>query len=119
MNPLKLGLLEILLVIGGYLCYTAVRSFWPEFLYFSTMTPYWLRQWTAERFGFSIGSCKHCGYNLKANQSGICPECGQTADPITPLREVERPPTLWSRWLLTTAAAAFTFIALVLIIILW
>ena len=119
MNPIKLGLLEILLFGGGYLCYVAVRSFWPEFLFFSTMTPYWLRQWAAERFGPSIGSCKHCGYNLKANKSGVCPECGQFADPVSPVREVERPPGMWSRWLITTTTAAATFIALILIIILW
>jgi hypothetical protein len=25
---------------------------------------------------FPVGSCRHCGYNLTGNTSGICPECG-------------------------------------------
>jgi len=27
------------------------------------------------------GVCRHCGYNLTANVSGVCPECGTAAPP--------------------------------------
>ncbi len=26
-------------------------------------------------------TCHKCGYNLKANTSGVCPECGTATDP--------------------------------------
>ena len=44
---------------------------------------------------------------------------GREEPKISPVREVERPPTLWSRWLITTTTAAVTFIAILLLIILW
>jgi hypothetical protein len=34
-----------------------------------------------ERRGFKIGHCQLCDYNLTANVSGICPECGSKIDP--------------------------------------
>ena len=119
MNPVKIGLLEVLLILAFYTAWLTIRPFWAEFLYFSSMTPYWLRQWILERFGASIGCCRHCGYNLKANESGVCPECGQSADPVTPVKEVERPPRLWSRWLVTTGTVTLIFIALAVTILLW
>jgi hypothetical protein len=30
-----------------------------------------------------LGLCRRCGYDLKENRSGVCPECG-TAAPTTP-----------------------------------
>lgn len=27
---------------------------------------------------YPLGHCRHCGYNLTGNISGVCPECGQT-----------------------------------------
>jgi hypothetical protein len=29
---------------------------------------------------FEQGHCRGCGYNLRGNTSGICPECGQATD---------------------------------------
>ncbi len=36
--------------------------------------------------------CRHCGYNLTGNVSGICPECGSPA-PLTPPTIPPSPPT--------------------------
>ena len=30
------------------------------------------------------GACLHCGYDLRLNQSGTCPECGATVPPFSP-----------------------------------
>ena len=30
---------------------------------------------------FPPGSCRHCGYDLTGNESGVCPECGSSAKP--------------------------------------
>ncbi|HEY8747620.1 MAG TPA: hypothetical protein VIM11_06590 [Tepidisphaeraceae bacterium] len=116
---MKVGLIELLLVFAAFVFWMMVRPFWTEFLFFGSMTPYFVRQWAAERFGFSIGGCRHCGYNLKANESGICPECGQAADPVTPVREIERPPKLWFRLLLAFGITATLFLAGLITIVLW
>lgn len=34
---------------------------------------FWLRRWRRRP---EQGHCESCGYNLRANTSGICPECG-------------------------------------------
>lgn len=31
-----------------------------------------------------LGHCKHCGYNLTGNVTGICPECGKPVPPTIP-----------------------------------
>ncbi|MBN1343426.1 MAG: hypothetical protein JXQ73_12135 [Phycisphaerae bacterium] len=36
------------------------------------------------------GCCKKCGYDLTANESGTCPECGQQ---LPPLDQPEEPRT--------------------------
>lgn len=36
--------------------------------------------WLANRFRYPLSHCQRCGYNLKGNSSGACPECG------TPIR---------------------------------
>jgi len=35
--------------------------------------------WWRRRTTPPIGFCVHCGYNLKGNLSGRCPECGRSA----------------------------------------
>ena len=39
--------------------------------------------WLTNRFRFPLSHCQRCGYNLKGNTSGACPECG------TPLKKVD------------------------------
>jgi len=34
-----------------------------------------LARWLRPRHPRSAASCEHCGYNLTANASGVCPEC--------------------------------------------
>jgi hypothetical protein len=116
---MKIGLIELLLIATAYICWIVLRPVWTEFLFYSSMTPYWLRQRISERFGISVGCCRHCGYNLKANRSGICPECGNIAEPVTPVRSVERPPKSWLPALMATAGAVTVFVAILIAIILW
>ena len=33
----------------------------------------------ARRRGYPRGHCRACGYNLRGNVSGVCPECGEVA----------------------------------------
>jgi hypothetical protein len=40
--------------------------------------------WLARRPGVPAGHCRHCGYDLTGNQSGVCPECGNP----TPARQL-------------------------------
>ena len=60
--------------------------------YFALVVPYWAvaavslapAAWAAHRRlrrrrRRRSGHCRACGYDLKANVSGVCPECGQTA----------------------------------------
>ena len=37
----------------------------------------WLQRWRRERRAARIGHCPRCGYDLTANVSGTCPECGR------------------------------------------
>ena len=42
---------------------------------------YWYNWWgTAKRF--PEGCCQRCGYDLRGNVSGRCPECGRAVNPI-------------------------------------
>jgi hypothetical protein len=50
---------------------------WMPFLLFATLAAIWL---VRDR-RIPLGHCEQCGYNLTANVSGICPECGA---PIAP-----------------------------------
>ena len=42
------------------------------------------------RHNVSGVQCIRCSYQLKGNESGVCPECGQTIDIADVLRQVER-----------------------------
>jgi hypothetical protein len=52
----------------------------------------WIRRWRTIRRGLREGCCQNCGYNLTANLSGVCPECGTpiASAPDKPEREQER-----------------------------
>lgn len=39
----------------------------------------WSHGWLRRRYLRFVGRCPQCGYNLTANTSGICPECGTPA----------------------------------------
>jgi len=49
-------------------------SFWLLLLLSTSFT---LLFWHLDRRRIPIGHCQSCGYNLKCNVSGICPECGE------------------------------------------
>jgi hypothetical protein len=57
------------------------RSFdvatWLPFVLFSVLTA--VSWWRGRRL-WREGHCQQCGYNLAANVSGICPECGTAID---------------------------------------
>lgn len=113
----KVGILKLLLIALAYVAWAIFNLRRDEVLYFTSMTPYWVRQWITRRFGSPTGHCPHCGYNLHANQSGTCPECGNPATPVVPLRESELPPRHWRHVVLTTAAATMLLLILVVVII--
>lgn len=53
----------------------------------------WLSAWLVSRplrRRVPLGHCRHCGYNLIHNTSGICPECGNKIK--TPVEQQERAP---------------------------
>jgi len=57
--------------------------FWCPAVLFALPPLRWeLRRRTANRRK-RLGLCRHCGYDLKDNQSGVCPECG-TPPPTMP-----------------------------------
>lgn len=48
----------------------------PFWLLFLVMTVATVTLFYLDRRCIPTGCCKKCGYNLKGNASGICPECG-------------------------------------------
>lgn len=46
--------------------------------------------WLPTRIAPPVGRCRHCGYNLTGNVSGVCPECGTAVAEAT-LRERRKP----------------------------
>jgi hypothetical protein len=50
----------------------ALVPLWPLFLLTASAAA-WL--WYRDR-RYDFGSCRHCGYDLSAMASGVCPECG-------------------------------------------
>ena len=49
---------------------------WP-FVLLSALVAGWL--WRRDRPRPGPGHCQRCGYNLRGNVSGVCPECGEPA----------------------------------------
>jgi hypothetical protein len=44
-----------------------------------------VRMWRRLRRGrFGPGHCRGCGYDLRGNESGVCPECGQRSEAQSP-----------------------------------
>lgn len=52
---------------------------WPFVSLLMIATSYWY--WRDQHIGSGPGYCRICGYNLRGNVSGQCPECGTTAQP--------------------------------------
>jgi hypothetical protein len=55
---------------------------WPVLVLLSICPPILLIRAIRRRMRLKPGHCP-CGYNLTGNTSGICPECGQTANGTT------------------------------------
>ncbi len=49
--------------------------------------------WLANRFRYPLGHCQRCGYNLKGNISGVCPECGTSLTKVNAHKETMAKPT--------------------------
>jgi len=51
---------------------------------FAVLPVFWaqikFRRWVIHRQRMGTNSCTMCGYNLTANTSGVCPECGETEE---------------------------------------
>jgi len=56
---------------------------WPLLLLFAFLPVLWLYKWNKRRT-LGPNTCPTCDYDLTANESGICPECGANADPAEP-----------------------------------
>ena len=56
----------------------------------------WLLSQRRKRRRLRLGLCPRCGYDLTANASGVCPECGQPADhpfdPAAPAAQTKSEP---------------------------
>jgi hypothetical protein len=71
---------------------------------------YWLGR-RIQRAGERLraGLCMYCGYDLTANVSGVCPECGNAAlrlaAPDPPPNDLP-PRSAWERWAMAVAYAA-------------
>ena len=55
----------------------------PQWIVIATvLLPLWIklaliiRQWRLRRWRRQFGFCESCGYDMRANPSGTCPECG-------------------------------------------
>jgi len=58
----------------------------PSWMFFVGAFPPWFllqRKAMRSKRRSRTGYCHHCGYNLKDNKSGICPECGNAIEPLT------------------------------------
>jgi hypothetical protein len=51
---------------------------WAPALLFGLLPGYWIVSRIRRRGIARPGHCSRCGYNLTANTSGVCPECGTT-----------------------------------------
>jgi hypothetical protein len=76
--------------------FASVNIHWSWWTYVGLLVPHWLvagvfailpavslRRYWHGIAGRTDSPCGHCGYNLTANASGVCPECG-TAVPSKP-----------------------------------
>ena len=60
-----------------YLTYGVCFPHWILTLIFAVLPAIWFVQWRKRRRLASIGNCPSCGYDLTANTTGVCPECGE------------------------------------------
>ena len=59
--------------------YGFVTPHWFLTLIFTTLPAIWLYKWNKRR-KLGPNACPACGYDLTANESGVCPECGVSAE---------------------------------------
>lgn len=68
------------------------------------------------------GCCLDCGYNLKGNTSGICPECGKEIPCANPKDTVPIVPSLIEkqpRWVFLTVITIMTLTVILQLILWW
>jgi len=59
--------------------YGIVVPHWFLTLIFAILPAIWLFKWNKRR-KLGPNACSSCGYDLTGNESGVCPECGVTAE---------------------------------------
>lgn len=52
---------------------------WLPFVLFALYPAWRFRGWLRKRSRIRLGLCETCGYDLRGNRSGRCPECGSAA----------------------------------------
>jgi hypothetical protein len=74
-------------ILSGYSTIHYVHAKWWLLFLMSVIPPalwpFAVRRWRRQRRK-TEGCCESCGYNLTANASGICPECGAACKAASP-----------------------------------
>lgn len=69
-------------------------------------------RWRRERLRGRENCCPSCGYNLTANTSGVCQECGRSINSSVSKRPMRTPWLIWAASLIAVGALVYTIINL-------